>query len=166
VTLALAAEPLVARGLAADLGEARAALSRALDSGAAAERFERMVFALGGPSDLLKRARELLPQAPVVVDAPAPRAGFVSRIDVRAVGLAVVELGGGRRKASDAVDPAVGLDGLAGLGAEVGPGRPLARVHARDAAAAQAAVARLAAAYEIADESPTPGPVVIERIVA
>jgi thymidine phosphorylase len=165
-TLALAAEPLVARGLAPDLAAARAALSRALDSGAAAERFERMVFALGGPSDLLKRARKLLPQAPVVVDAPAPRAGFVSRIDVRAVGLAVVELGGGRRKASDAVDPAVGLDFLAGLGAEVGPGRPLARVHARDGAAAQAAVARLAAAYEISDAAPMRVPVVIERIVA
>jgi thymidine phosphorylase len=155
---------MVARGLAPDLATARTALQRALDSGAAAERFARMVAALGGPSNLLARARALLPQAALVTDALAPRAGYVARIDARALGLAVVELGGGRRKASDAVDPAVGLDALAGIGAEVGPGRPLARVHARDRAAAEAAAARVAAAYEIAAAPPPPGAVVIERV--
>jgi len=166
VTLALAAEPLVARGLAPDLAAARAALQRALDSGAAAERFERMIAALGGPTGLLRQARALLPKAPVVMDVPAPSAGFVSRIDTRALGLAVVELGGGRRKASDSVDPAVGLDTLAGIGDEVGPGRPLARAHARDAAGARAAAARIAAAYEIADMQPPLGFAVIERVSA
>ena len=165
-TLSLAAEPLVARGLAVDLAAARAALQRALDSGAAAERFERMVAALGGPRGFLAQLRNLLPTAPIVMDAPAPRAGFVARIDTRALGLAVVELGGGRRKASDCVDPAVGLDQLAGIGAEVGPGRPLARVHARGSAVAQIAAARVAAAYEIADAAPALTPVVIERVTA
>ena len=87
VTLALAAEPLVARGLARDLGEARAKLQQALDSGAAAERFERMVAALGGPSGLLRDARALLPKAPVTVPARAPRAGYVAG-DRRACGRA------------------------------------------------------------------------------
>ncbi len=166
VTLALAAEPLVARGLAADLDAARAALQRALDSGAAAERFERMVAALGGPSALLSEARARLPAAPVVVAASASHAGFVTAIDARAVGLTVVELGGGRRTASDGIDPAVGLAELAGIGAEVGPGAPLARVHARDEAAAAAAAARLRAAYSLGDAPPPRGPAVIERIVA
>jgi thymidine phosphorylase len=166
VTLALAAEPLVARGLARNLDEARAALSRALDSGAAAERFERMIAALGGPSRFLENARALLPKAPVVRPAPATRAGFVAGVDARAVGLAVVELGGGRRRASDAIDPAVGLTELAGVGEEVGAGRPLGLVHARDEAAAAAAAARLAAAYRLADAPPVRGPAVIERIVA
>ena len=166
VTLALAAEPLVARGLAANLEAARAALQRGLDSGAAAERFERMVAALGGPPRFLSRARDLLPQAPVLRPAPAPRTGFVAAIDARAVGLAVVELGGGRRRASDAIDPAVGLTELAGVGEAVGAGRPLALVHARDEAAAEAAAARLAAAYHLADEAPQSRPPVIERIVA
>ena len=166
VTLALAAEPLVARGLAPDLDAARAALQRALDSGAAAERFARMVAALGGPSNILETARARLPQAPTILDAPAPRAGFVTRIDTRALGMAVVELGGGRRDAADSIDPAVGLDNLAGIGAEVGPGRPLARIHARDAETAAAAARRLAAAYEIADIAPRREPAVKERLCA
>jgi thymidine phosphorylase len=166
VTLALAAEPLVARGLAANPEAARAVLQRALDSGAAAERFERMVAALGGPSGFLGRARDLLPAAPVIRPAPAPRAGFVAEIDARAVGLAVVELGGGRRRASDAVDPAVGLTELAGVGEEVGPQRPLALVHARDEATAEVAAAGLAAAYRLADVAPARRSAVIERIVA
>ena len=165
VTLALAAEPLVARGLAADLEAARAALIQALDSGAAAERFERMIAALGGPSDFLSRARALLPKAPVVKPA-ATSAGFVAEIDARAVGVAVVELGGGRRRASDSVDPAVGLTELAGVGEEVGAGRPLALVHARDEAAAEAAITRLTAAYRLAETPPSRGSAVIERIVA
>ncbi len=166
VTLALAAEPLVARGLSPTLEEARAGLQRALDSGAAAERFERMVAALGGPPHFLNVARAVLPRAAVVKPAPAARAGFVEAIDARAVGLAVVELGGGRRTASDAVDPAVGLTELAGVGDEVGEGRPLALVHARDETSAQAAAARLAAAYRIGEAPPRRGPAVIERIVA
>ena len=166
VTLALAAEPMVARGLAPDLVAAQAALQRALDSGAAAERFERMVAALGGPSDILRRAAGRLPQAPVVVPAPSLRAGFVVSVDTRAVGLTVVELGGGRRTAADAIDPAVGLSELAGIGAEVGPGAPLARVHARDEAQAAAAIARLQAAYRIGDAPGLRGAAVIERIVA
>jgi thymidine phosphorylase len=166
VTLALAAEPLVARGLAADLDAARLQLNNALDSGAAAERFERMVAALGGPSNFVAEARARLPAASVVVAAAPAKRGFVRAIDARAVGLAVVELGGGRRTPADVVDPAVGLTELAGIGDEVGAGRPLARVHARNDAAAAAASARLAAAYEIGDEPSRRGPTIIERIVA
>jgi thymidine phosphorylase len=166
VTLALAAEPLVARGLAPDLAAARTSLQGALDSGAAAEKFERMVAALGGPSGLLAETRKNLPSAPVVVAAPAARAGIVQAIDTRAVGLAVVELGGGRRAPSDVVDPAVGLTELAGIGDEVGLSRPLALVHARSAEAAAVAAARLAAAYDVGDAPAHRGPAVIERIVS
>jgi thymidine phosphorylase len=164
VTLALCAEPLVSGGLAADLESARAALQRALDSGAAAERFERMVAALGGPTRLLSEARARLPAAPLTQAAPALRQGFVTAIDARAVGLAVVELGGGRRRANDAIDPAVGLTEIAGIGAEVGPDAPLALVHARAAAAAHAAAARLASAYVIGDVAPPRARAVITRI--
>ncbi len=78
----------------------------------------------------------------------------------------MVELGGGRRAPTDAVDPAVGLSELAGIGDEVGAARPLALVHARSTAAAAAAATRLAAAYRVGDAPPGRGPVVIERIVA
>jgi thymidine phosphorylase len=164
VTLALGAELLTLSGLASDLDAARAALERALASGAAAERFERMVALLGGPKNFLSRAADLLPAAPAVVAAVPERAGFVEQIDVRAVGMAVVELGGGRARASDRIDPAVGFSRLAGLGAEVSPSAPLALVHARDEARAFVATESLRAAYQIADAPPPPSDPIVARI--
>src|SRR5277367_6316754 len=164
VTIALGAELLALSGLAHDADAGAAALKRALETGAAAERFERMVAALGGPKDFISRAEKSLPQAPVLIDATPNTRGFVANIDVRAVGLAVVELGGGRSRAADEIDPAVGLTELAPIGAEVGPDAPLARVHARSTDKAEAAVRRLRAAYRL-DEAPlSPDDPVIERI--
>jgi thymidine phosphorylase len=164
VTMALGAELLALSGLTRDADAGAAALKRALDSGAAAERFERMVMGLGGPKNFMSRAHELLPQAPVLVEAMPETKGFVVEIDVRAVGLTVVELGGGRARAADAIDPAVGLTELAPIGAEVGPDAPLARVHARNPDGAEAAARRLRAAYRLADKPLSLADPVIERI--
>jgi thymidine phosphorylase len=164
VTLALGAEALALAGLAKDAGAGRAALERALDAGAAAERFERMVAALGGPNDFLSKAHEALPRAPVLVEAAAERRGFVAAVDAREIGLSVVALGGGRTRASDSIDPAVGLTELAPIGVEVGPDRPLARVHARSADAAEAAARSLRAAYRLADAPPDRVDPVVERV--
>ncbi|MEW6340926.1 MAG: thymidine phosphorylase [Paraburkholderia sp.] len=146
VTLALAAQMLVLGGLAADTAQARARLHVALDSGAAAERFARMVHALGGPADLLDAPARHLGEAPVVMTVKAPRAGYVTRIDCRALGLTVVGLGGGRRRPEDAIDYQAGLTDLVELGQYVEAGAPLARIHARDASAAQRAARDIQAA--------------------
>jgi len=164
VTLALAAELLVTGGLFGSVEAARAACERALASGEVAERFGRMVAALGGPADLLDRPAGHLPAAPVVRPAVPARAGFVAGMDVRAVGLAIVALGGGRRRAADPIDHAVGLTEVAGIGAVVGPDRPLCLVHARTEADAEAAAAEIRAAVAVAGEAPVPGPVIVERI--
>jgi len=164
VTLALGAELLTLSGLAPDRLSARAALERALASGAAAERFERMVALLGGPRSLLAKAREILPAAPLALAVAPERAGFVRAIDVRAVGIAVVELGGGRARASDAIDPAVGFTALVGLGAEVSARTPLAMVHARDEGQALAAAARLRAAYAIGEAPPAAADPIVARV--
>jgi thymidine phosphorylase len=164
VTLALGAELIALSGLAKDVEKGRAALERALASGTAAERFERMVAVLGGPKEFLKHAHALLPRAPVLVEAVPQDRGFVAEVDVRAVGLAVVELGGGRTRASDSIDHSVGLTELAPIGAEVGPDAPLARVHARTADDAEAAARRVRAAYRIGDTPPDRAGPVIERI--
>lgn len=163
VTLELAAEALVLGGAAATLDEARARADRALATGAAAERFGRMVAALGGPADFLDRPAAHLPAAPEPVPVEPAGAGFVAAIDVRALGLAVVELGGGRRRTTDPIDPRVGLSAVRGIGAEVGPGRPLCLVHGR--ADRRAAVAeRLRAAFSIAGERPPRPPVIRQRL--
>jgi thymidine phosphorylase len=167
VTLALGAEMLVLGNLATSLIDGRQRMERAISSGAAAEAFQRMISALGGPHDLITRPSAHLAAAPVVRELTAPEAGFVSAIDTRAVGIAVVELGGGRARAQDAIDPAVGLTALAGIGAPVGPGRPLAVIHARDEATFARAAARLIEAYGLAAEAvPATPRTIVERITA
>jgi thymidine phosphorylase len=164
VTLALGGELVALSGLARDADEGSALMQRALDSGAAAERFERMVAALGGPSDFLTRCEAVLPRAGVVAAAVPERRGVVTEIDVRAIGLAVVELGGGRARAADAIDPSVGLTHLAPIGGEIGPDAPLARVHARSAEEAEAAGRRLRAAYRLGDAAPERADPVVARV--
>ncbi len=164
VTLALCAEMLVLGGLAATEEEARVKLEAVLASGAAAERFARMVSALGGPADLIENPDKHLEQAPFVVPAPALSAGFANVRDCRAIGLAVVSLGGGRRRPTDAIDFAVGLSELVGLGEQVAAGQPLAMVHARTEAAAQQAVQEIQAAYEISPVALTANPVIYRTI--
>jgi len=164
VTLALGAELLLLGRLAADRDEARRKLAAARDSGAAAERFQRMAAALGGPPDLVEVPEKHLPRAAVERSVEPDRRGFIARIDVRAIGLAVLTLGGGRRRVEDRIDYSVGLADMQGIGDEVGPGRPLAIVHARDTAAAEQAAAAIRRAVEIADAPVSVGPLIRERI--
>ncbi|HLG52744.1 MAG TPA: thymidine phosphorylase [Steroidobacteraceae bacterium] len=163
VTLALGIEVMILGGLAANASAAKAALAKALATGAAAERFARMVAGLGGPADLMERPDRYLAKAPVVEEVPASRDGFITAIDTRALGLAVVALGGGRTAPGQAVDPAVGLDRLASLGASIQVGDPLARVHAASTGAARLAAQSVACAYAIGDSKPTL-PALIERM--
>ncbi|WP_353143965.1 thymidine phosphorylase [Paracoccus sp. (in: a-proteobacteria)] len=143
------------------LGGASGDALRALESGAAAERFARMVVAQGGPVDLLDHPDRHLPTAPVVRVVPGQ--GRVAAIDTEALGHAVVALGGGRLHAGDRIDPRVGLAELLRIGEEAGPDRPLALVHAASEAAAEAAVATVAAAYLLGD-GPDPGPLIRSEV--
>lgn len=149
VVLELCATALTLSGSAANADAAMQACIRALDGGAAAEKFAAMVAALGGPSDFTTRMDDYLETAPIVRDVAAPASGAVSAINTHGVGMAVVALGGGRRTASDRIDYAVGFDLLAGIGEKVGPNTPLARMHARDETTAAEAARRLAEAYAI-----------------
>jgi thymidine phosphorylase len=161
VTIALAASLLEQGGLADD---GRAAAERALDSGAAAERFAAMTAALGGPSDLLEAPDRHLAAAPVTRPAAPEHSGTVTGMDCRAVGLVVTGLGGNRRREDDTIDPAVGLTEIAPVGAEVGPDRPLAVVHAASDAHAEEAIAALRSAVTVGGEAPAERPVVAGRI--
>jgi len=157
VTLALCGEGLALAGLAQDGAEGRAKAEDALRSGAAAERFAAMAAALGGPADLLERPGHHLPSAPHTQEVWPDEKGHVHAIDVREVGVAVLELGGGRRREDEAVDHAVGLTDVASLGEAVGPGGwPLAVVHARGADDARRAAERLKAAFGVGDAPAAP----------
>ena len=140
----------------------RERVQQVLDDGSAAERFGAMVNALGGPSDFVENPQ--LPSAPVTRPVTPERPGYVVGVDTRAVGLVVTGLGGNRRREDDAIDYSVGLSAIAPIGAQVGPDRPLACVHARgDASAAEAATA-LASAVRVGEEAPAETPVLLGRV--
>ncbi|MGH6946483.1 MAG: thymidine phosphorylase [Kiloniellales bacterium] len=165
LTIALAADMLLLGGLARDLAEGRKQAEAALESGKAAERFGRMVAALGGPADFVEKAEQRLPAAKVAMPCPAPAEGKLASMDTRCIGLAVVALGGGRRRADERIDPRVGLSEVAGLGETVGLARPLALVHAANQASAEAAVREIQAAVTIGAAPKVPD-IVLERLAS
>jgi thymidine phosphorylase len=165
VTRLLCAEALQIGGLAGDEAAALARVDAALADGSALEHFARMVAALGGPADFCDRAAAYLPAAPVVRPVPAPRAGWVRAKATRDIGLAVVQLGGGRRLAADRIDHRVGFSDVVSIGRQVQRGEPLARVHAAHEADADAAAAALQRCIVIGDAPGEPLPLLIARVV-
>jgi thymidine phosphorylase len=151
LTLELSARLLQLGGVHAELAAARAQAQRALDSGAAAERFARMVAALGGPRDVF--ADSGLASAPCVRSVPCERDGELVAMDTRAIGLAVIALGGGRNVADATIDPRVGFDRIVPLGTAVRRGEPMARVHAASDADAERGAAAFAAALQVHDSA-------------
>lgn len=164
VTMALGAEMLINAGIAADAAEAEARCRSALSSGQAAAYFSRMVQALGGPADLLEHPGRYLATAPIEIPVLAASDGWLSSCGTRGLGMAVVDLGGGRRRPTDAIDHGVGLSRMLPLGTQVTKGDLLALVHASDQDSGARAAQVVAAAYEIAEVQPDPAPVVLKRI--
>jgi thymidine phosphorylase len=141
VTLALGSDLLTASGLAGDARDAHQQLAGSLTSGAAAGVFEMMVVGLGGPSACLHSLDTMLPRAACVRDVPSITSGVIGAMDTRAIGVAIVALGGGRRHPDDAIHHEVGFDRILGVGTYVEAGDPIARVHAQNEADAEAATA-------------------------
>ncbi|MCE9622391.1 MAG: thymidine phosphorylase [Actinomycetia bacterium] len=164
VVMALCAEMMLLGKLATSQKAARAKLQAALDSGAAAEKFDQMVAALGGPKDFIADPWKHMKKAPLQVAVAPLKPGPVTAIDTRAVGMVVVALGGGRTRPQDSVDHAVGLTALAGLGDVVGADRPLAIVHAQTDAQVATATELLRAAYQIGGRAKPERAAVLDRI--
>ncbi|MBP2559615.1 thymidine phosphorylase [Neorhizobium galegae] len=164
VVLAEAAEMLVQAGVASDLSQAEENARLALNSGEAMERFARMVHALGGPVDFCERPDAYLERATVRLRVPAPRDGYLVACETRALGLAVVELGGGRKRAADAIDHGVGISDLLPLGTQVSEGEPIATVHARTGEDARRIAADIARFYTVAEAPAAAVPVILKRI--
>jgi thymidine phosphorylase len=162
--MSLAAEMLVLGDLAGDAAAGRERAEQSLGNGKAVEAFARMVAALGGPVDFVERSAEYLPVAPVIVPCLPERPGIVGGMNARDVGVAVVGLGGGRRRASDGIDYAVGLSDVCSVGDEVGPDQPLAMIHASSEDAASTAAAEIIAAIQVGDTAPEAAGIVHKRV--
>ncbi|MDH3645851.1 MAG: thymidine phosphorylase [Gammaproteobacteria bacterium] len=165
VVMALSAEMLVVGGLEQDRAIAREKANRAVTSGKAAEIFQRMVAALGGPADFVERYEHHLPQAAFKMPVHPDRGGYLDTVDAFAVGNAIIELGGGRRTLEDTLDLSVGLGQIAATGSEVDAQTPLAVVHAASRADAERAAPVLRSACTISDSTPDKKPVVYDTIL-
>jgi pyrimidine-nucleoside phosphorylase len=137
--------------------EARRRAERALDGGDALEVFRRMVLAQGGDGRVVDEPAAVLPSAPVRVRVLAPRDGWLATVDAEALGRASSDLGAGRRRKADPVDPAVGIVFRPKVGDRVAAGQDLGEIHARTDDAAAGAAHRVLDALAWSEE-PVAGP--------
>ncbi len=165
VTMASCAEMLVLGKLAENTEDARAKLMEALDNGKAAECFGKMVAGLGGPADFVENYDNYLEKAEIIKPVYATETGVVSAMDTRAIGMAVVSMGGGRRVATDEIDYAVGFDNFIRLGEVADSDKPLAVIHARTEEQWEEAAKALRSAITVGGEY-TPTPEVYRQIRA
>ena len=131
VTMALCTEMLVSSNLADNTKQAKDKLQTVLDNGKAAEAFGKMVSGLGGPIDFIENHELYLPKAAIIKPIYSQQSGYVNHIDARSIGMAVVNMGGGRRVSSDDINYAVGLSELVSIGDKLVEGAPIAMVHAQ-----------------------------------
>lgn len=151
---ALAGHAFALCGLAPDAAEGQARARQLLQSSDALNKFRQMVEAQGGDPRVVDELNRL-PRAPLVAEYPAPESGYVAEVAPRAVALAALQLGAGRQKKEDAIDPAVGVEVLKCVGDPVQAGEPVFRIHARAESSLQQAQATLQNALRISD-APVP----------
>ena len=159
LVLSAAGHLLALSDLGVDEEEGRSRAAEVIANGNALKMYERWVGAQGGDPGL-----DALPTAAVVREVPAPETGFVREIATTAIGRAALHLGAGRRAKDDPIDHSVGVVCTAKRGDHVARGEPVARVHARDDAAAELAAAEVGACYRIGLEPPDPRPIVLEVV--
>ena len=163
VTYGLGVEMLMLGGFSGGRGEARATLEKLIRTGAAAEHFRKIISAQGGDPRVVDDPG-LLPQAKAVEIYAATRRGFIAAVEPRTIGKAIIDMGGGRSRMEDPVDPSVGLVITAKPGDWVEAGEPLGTIFARDRAGIELARQALGSAIRIADEAEPPLPLISHRI--
>jgi pyrimidine-nucleoside phosphorylase len=151
------------QGKTLDADAAREQVRHAIASGAALAKFRAFVVAQGGDGALVDEPARL-PHAPVEVEVPAAAAGVVQAVDSRAIGLAVVALGGGRHKKGDPIDYGVGVIVHAKVGDAVQKGTPLCTIHAASREAAQSVMEQIEGAYTVDNGAREPLPIVYSRV--
>ncbi len=161
---ALGGTVLATSGVAETFDDGAERIARAIETGKAIEVFGKMVNLMGGPLQFTSNWQRFLPEASVIREITATKAGYVSAIDGEALGLTVVGLGGGRQVETDLVDPAVGLSDVVRLGDEIRVGQTLARVHASREAQAEQALRAVQSAITISPERAATPALIRERV--
>jgi pyrimidine-nucleoside phosphorylase/thymidine phosphorylase len=165
LSIELAAHMVTAARLDSSLDDARARVRGALSSGAALERFRACVEAQGGDVRVCDEPARLFDLTLHEVKVESPHAGFIIQIKTDEIGYAVAELGGGRVRIEDRIDPAVGLIGQAKIGDQVKKGETLALVYGRQESLAATAARRVQSAYIVGDEPPSMTPTLVKEVI-
>jgi pyrimidine-nucleoside phosphorylase len=163
LSVTLAARMLITAGIERDEEKAEARIRAALDSGAALERFRRIIERQGGDPAVVDDYSRL-PSAPDRHPIAALRTGYVTALQAEQIGRAAVCLGAGRATLDDVVDPGVGIEVLCPSGSEAREGEPVLMVHHRGGRGLADAIALLTSAVQIGDAPPALGPLIVERI--
>jgi len=129
ITRALCADLLCRCGRCHSEEEATKIIDNSLSSGRALEKFAQMASALGAPTDFVEKADAYLPQSLHQKPIFAEGEGFVAAMDTRAIGLSIIELGGGRTVPNQPLDLATGYTDFVQIGAKIDVKTPLAIVH-------------------------------------
>lgn len=154
VTLNLGASLLRLSGLYDEKESALRALNKSLVEGKAAEYFAKMITSLGGPSDFFDKYTDYLPKSKIQVDIKAPSTGYFESVNTREIGLALIELGAGRRRTEDAIDHSVGVTNWLAIGEQVSVGDTIATLHASDKVVAKHVINRILQAITIGEQKP------------
>ena len=160
VVVELAIAMIVNSGLVANRTLALEKINHVLDSGKAADLFGKMIAALGGPTNFIEAPWQSMAKANVTHDVVAKQDGYLGGMDTYAVGMSVVELGGGRTAPGQLIDHTVGFDAILPVGTKVAKGDVIARVHAKDEAAANLAAVQYQDALTFTEEKPEETPVI------
>jgi pyrimidine-nucleoside phosphorylase len=163
LSVLLAARMLVVAGLDPDETRAEIRIREALRSGAGVEKLRAIIAFQGGDPRVVDDYGRL-PAAPDRHDITASRSGYVSALRAGPVGHAAVALGAGRATLDDSIDPGVGIELIAPVGAAVRAGETVLRLHHRGGRGLSDAVALLDGAVAIADAPPPPVPLVVDRV--
>ena len=154
INMALCSQALINANLAKSKDDANKKLELALSSGKALEIFAKMTSMLGGPSDFCENHNKYLKKAPIMEPVYAPQSGIIKSMDMIAIGMSIVGLGGGRIKPNDKIDHSVGLENVIKLGTKVDLHTPLVTIHAKDQASFEEAKKRVLDAIIIGDTKP------------
>jgi thymidine phosphorylase len=164
--LALAADILVMGGLAASPASARQVAEHRLLDGSAADRFGRMVMALGGPADLVEYPGKYIAGAPVIRPVFLRKSGFVRAMDCYAIGIALLSIGAGRTRPQDDIDHTVGASCFASVGSLVDATHPFCVLHAPSEASWHHCALAIEAAVECSELAMAPSPVIRLRLTS
>ena len=163
--MSLASELLVIGKVSRNLEVARTRIKKVIEDGRALEKFAEMIDMLGGNAKIIDKPEDILRPASLIRDVYPRRSGVVSFVDTRALGVGIVEMGGGRAKVTDSIDYSVGLSNIAQIGEKVGQGgRPLATIHAKNQYSFQHMEKIVQDAYETVDRRIIDEPVIRETL--